>query len=45
MQQFEEAYRIFIKLVIMEILCYDFIITREFDIYRQITVAAEIEKR
>jgi len=45
MQQSEGAYRIFTTLIITEILCYDYIIIREFDIYRQIPVVAEIEKR
>jgi len=33
------------KLIIIEFLCNYFIIIREFDIYRQIPVAAVIEKR
>jgi len=32
------------KLIIMEILCYDYIIISVIDIYGQIPVAAEIEK-
>jgi hypothetical protein len=44
-EQSAGAFRIFITLIIMEILCYDYIIIREINIYRQIPVAAEIEER